>query len=123
MDRVAVALSGLCLVHCLLLPFLIAAMPFLAGFGSEHFHAPMLLIVVPVSVFALALGFRKHGDRSVIVLGMGGLLLLVAGGTVAHNLFGVVADQVLTVAGSLLLAATHYRNFKLSRMAPCSSGQ
>lgn len=123
MDRLAVALSGLCLVHCLLLPFAIAVMPLLAGFGSEHFHAPMLLIVVPVSVIALMLGFRRHGELGVIGAGAAGLLLLIAGGTIAHALYGVVADQALTVSGSLILAATHYRNFKLARLAPCSGGQ
>ncbi len=123
MDQVAVALSGLCLAHCLLLPVAIAALPFLSGFNSDHWHAPMLLFVVPVSVIALALGFRKHGERNVVALGIAGLVVLIAGGTIAHARYGVFADQVLTVAGSLMLAVTHYCNFKLAKIAPCSVRQ
>lgn len=109
------ALSGLCLVHCLLLPVAIAIIPFLGQVDESHFHLQMLVLVLPVSGIALLLGFRRHGDRRIIVAGIVGLLLLVVGGTLAHSLYGVVADRTLTILGSLILAATHYRNSQLSR--------
>lgn len=115
LDQVAVALSGLCLVHCLLLPVAIAIIPFLGQVDESHFHLQMLVLVLPVSGIALLLGFRRHGDRRIIVAGIVGLLLLVVGGTLAHSLYGVVADRTLTILGSLILAATHYRNSQLSR--------
>jgi hypothetical protein len=114
-DRAAVMLSGLCLLHCLALPFLIMAMPVLSEVSGEHLHAQMLVVAVPVSVIALTIGFRRHANRYVLAFGIIGLLLLVIGGTVAHSYYGVVADRTLTIAGALLLAVTHYFNSRLMR--------
>jgi len=65
-DKIAVVLSGLCLLHCLLLPFLLAFLPFLGQFGDDHFHAEMLIFVIPVSAIALFVGYRRHGQIKVI---------------------------------------------------------
>ena len=77
LDQVAVALSGLCLVHCLMLPFAIAILPFLADIDEGHLHVQMLFVVLPVSGIALWLGYRRHGDRRIIIAGVAGLMLLV----------------------------------------------
>jgi len=115
LDKAAVALSGLCLLHCLLLPVIIALLPFLGQFSDRHLHAEMLIIVLPISLIALSLGFRRHADKRVVGLGIAGLLLLLVGATLAHNLYGVAADRMLTITGSIILALAHYRNNRLSR--------
>ena len=114
LDQVAVALSGLCLLHCLLLPAAIVTLPFLGKFDESHLHVQMLIVVLPISIVALALGYRRHGDKRIVAGGVIGLMLLVIGGTVAHSLYGVVADRMLTIAGSVVLAVTHYWNSRLS---------
>ena len=123
LDQVAVALSGICLLHCLLLPFAVALLPFLGQFGDDHFHVEMLAVVAPVSIIALYLGFRRHGRGGIVAFGLVGLSLLAIGGTIAHTRYGLLADRTLTVAGSLLLAVTHYRNFRLSRIAARSAAK
>lgn len=115
LDRTAVVLSGLCVLHCLALPILIVAAPLAAGLAGTHWHAPMLLLVVPLSVVAIVIGYRKHGNLTVPWLGALALTLLVAGGTVAHYRYGAAADGVLTIGGSLLLACVHLRNSRLTR--------
>ena len=115
LDKVAVTLSGLCLVHCLALPFLVVILPFSGLFSDDHLHMQMLVLVIPVSVVALALGFRRHRRLGVILAGVTGLLIITLGGTIAHEHYGLITDRLLTVAGSLILAFTHYRNFRLSR--------
>jgi hypothetical protein len=115
LDQLAVGLSGLCLTHCLLLPVVIALMPFLGQLDDDHLHVQMLVVVLPVSLIALTLGFRRHRNAHLFALGVAGLALLVFGGTIAHNLYGVIADRVFTIAGSITLAVTHYRNSRLSR--------
>jgi len=115
LDNAAVALSGLCLLHCLALPMLIAVLPFLGQFGAGHFHIQMLIAVVPVSIIAFALGFRRHHSRSVVAWGGVGVLLLMVGGTIAHGSYGIVADRLLTICGALILAAAHYFNNRFSR--------
>ena len=61
-DRVAIALSTICIVHCLAMPFVIALLPvtaFALG-GDGHFHSLMLWFVVPTSV----LGFGARVPRA-----------------------------------------------------------
>jgi hypothetical protein len=123
LDQVAVALSGLCLVHCLMLPFLVVLVPVLAQVSDEHFHLEMLIVVIPVSLIALALGYRRHGHTGVVIAGLAGLAILTVGGTLAHEAYGLLADRVLTVLGSITLAITHYRNFRLSRAGPRSAAE
>ncbi len=115
LDNAAVVLSGVCLLHCLTLPILIAVLPFMSQFGEGHFHAQMLLIVLPVSVIALTLGYRRHRSKSVIAWGSVGMLLLVLGATVAHSSFGLVADRAVTICAALILAFAHYFNNRYSR--------
>lgn len=115
LDRIAATLSGLCLLHCLALPLLIAGLPVLSELSGGHFHAQMLTVAIPVSVIALGLGFRRHENSYVIAIGVLGMLLLVVGGTVAHSRYGLAADRSLSVAGALILAVAHYFNSRLSR--------
>jgi hypothetical protein len=115
LDKIAVGLSGICLLHCLLLPFVLAILPFLGQFDDDHMHKEMLIFVIPVSVIALTVGFRRHGHAGVIVSGAAGLLILVLGALIVHDLYGVMADRATTVAGSIVLAFTHYQNFRLAK--------
>jgi len=115
LDGTAVALSGLCLVHCLALPLILSALPFLASFEAGHLHAQMLVVVLPLSIVALSLGYRRHSDLRVIAAGLVGMLLLTIGGTIAHDHYGLLADRTLTVAGALTLATAHFYNSSLSR--------
>ena len=115
LDKAAVALSGLCLLHCLLMPVIITALPFFGQFSERHLHAEILIIVLPISLIALSIGFRRHADKRVVGWGIAGLLLLIIGATLAHSMYGVVADRMLAITGSVILAAAHYRNSRLSR--------
>ena len=115
LDRIAVGLSGLCLLHCLLLPFFVATLPFLGQFDEDHFHTELLIFVIPVSVIALTVGYRRHGRSRIIYSGAVGLIILTLGALVVHDLYGLIADRAMTVTGSLILAFTHYQNFRLAK--------
>ena len=106
----AVVLSALCLLHCLALPLLVAGLPLLAQFSEGHLHAQMLVVVVPLSVVALALGYRRHNSLRIVAAGAVGMALLAVGATVAHSYWGLAADRTFSVAGALTLAAAHYFN-------------
>ena len=110
LDGAAVGLSALCLVHCLALPILVAGLPFLAQFAEGHLHMQMLVIVLPLSVVALGLGFRHHRSVRIVLAGVVGMLALVVGATVAHHELGLTADRVFTIAGALILATAHFYN-------------
>ena len=114
MDRVAMTLSALCLLHCLLLPIFIAALPLLAQFNETHFHAQLLLVVIPVSLIAFGFGYPRHRNKTIVAWGLAGIAIMSVGGTVAHDNFGTLADTALTIAGSLILATSHFFNNRLT---------
>lgn len=120
LDRLAIILSGLCLVHCLLLPVFVLLLPLLAQFNDTHFHAQMLIVVIPVSLFAFAVGYRRHGNKVIIGWGFVGIGILSVGGTIVHAKYGLLADSALTIAGSLILATSHYFNNRLTAHVPAS---
>jgi hypothetical protein len=120
LDRAAIALSGLCVLHCLAMPFLLMLLPFAGQLTADHFHLQMLVFVVPASSIALGLGFRRHRNAGIVFAGTAGMLLLFVGATWAHNEIGVVADRVMTITGSSVLAIAHFYNSRLSRCAQSS---
>lgn len=110
LDRVAIALSALCLVHCLALPLVLVALPLLAQFADSHWHTPMLLIAVPVSMSAIVIGYRRHGNLPLLGAGVAALTLLIFAATFAHAYLGAAIDRSLTIVASLLLAWVHWQN-------------
>ncbi len=111
-DRVAIALSALCLVHCLVIPVALLAAPALglAVLGTETaVHWLLLGIAVPVSVYALWQGYRQHRQRFCVVLGAAGLCLLFV--AVSH-LAGASREVPLTLAGVILLLVAHAYNLR-----------
>lgn len=117
LDGAAVALSALCLIHCLALPLIVAGVPFLAQFAEGHLHAQMLVIVLPLSIVALALGFRRHRSLRIVAAGVVGMTALVIGATVAHTYLGLMADRLFTIVGALVLATAHFFNSYRSKLA------
>lgn len=115
LDTAAVGLSALCLIHCLALPLVVAGLPFLAQFAAGHLHAQMLVVVLPLSIVALGLGYRHHESRRILAGGIFGMLLLTLGATIAHQQLGLAADRAFTIAGALILATAHYFNSIRSR--------
>src|SRR5210317_1538295 len=114
LDGAAVGLSGLCLLHCLTLPFFVGALPMLMPFTDSHLHAQMLYFAVPLSAVAIGIGYARQRNPLVVLAAFAGLGLLVVGATVAHGSLGIVADRLFTVSGSLILAAAHLWNGLLS---------
>ncbi len=114
LDHVAIALSSLCLIHCLLLPVVIVALPLIAQFAQTHFHVQMLIVVVPVSMIAFVLAYRRHGNKAIIGWGIAGIVIMFVGGTIAHTNYGILADTLLTMAGAIILATSHYLNNRLA---------
>ncbi|WP_428099037.1 MerC domain-containing protein [Candidatus Rariloculus sp.] len=117
LDRIAIALSTLCIVHCLAVPILVVALPVaaLSAGDSEHFHGLMLWLVVPVSVVGFALGHRTHEQTRIVLLGIVGLLVLFAAAIWGHGVWLEAVEVLVSVAGSLILATAHWLNFRAVR--------
>lgn len=114
LDRLAIWLSGLCLVHCLLFPVFIAVMPALAAVLPQQWwvHPAILAVALPLAATALVGGWRRYHRARPLILGAVGLAGLVAGVFVRE---GSTAETLLTVAGGLTLASAHVLNWQLGR--------
>jgi hypothetical protein len=120
-DRLAVSASTLCALHCLGLPFLVGVFPVISGtvLGDEAFHQWLIWGVVPLSGFSLLLGCRKHKNAAVIYFGLVGVGALIASGVLGHAILGEAGERWATLAGAVLLAVAHIKNFRLCRQSDC----
>ena len=113
-DRVAIALSTICIVHCLAMPFVIALLPvtaFALG-GDGHFHSLMLWFVVPTSVLGFGLGARVHRRVDIVAMGALAIAALAAAALWGHGTWDPSVEVLANVVASLALAAAHWRNFR-----------
>lgn len=110
LDMLAMGLSGLCVAHCLLMPLVFAALPFLGAFSENPLvHQVLVGVAAPVSLFALIRsgGWRRGGLAVMALAGLG--LLSVA----AFYAPAEAWETPLSVTGASLLAAMHLFNARL----------
>lgn len=120
LDGAATCASAACLIHCLVLPLIIAALPSLAGSidPGERFHALVLAFAIPTSALALVPGWRASGAAGPLSCGLVGLVLLAISVAIESS---EVVETLMTVVGSLCLAGAHFANWRLRR-AQCLGG-
>jgi len=114
-DRLAISLSALCVMHCLLTPLLIVFLPSIIAvqLENEAFHRALLLMVIPTSVFSLLVGCKQHKHYRLLNIGLVGILFLVSATFMEGLSNGELLEKVLTVIGACVLAVGHYLNFRL----------
>lgn len=111
-DGFAISLSGLCLVHCLVLPLLSAALP-IAGVWAEAewLHKAFVVAAIPFSLIRLTSPLANAAVAGLIVSG----LWLLAGAAFVEQLHDL--ETPLTVLGGTLLAAGHALGWRRAHMA------
>jgi hypothetical protein len=124
-DRLGITLSIVCLVHCLALPFVIVALPLVAGqmLHTSGFHIAMALMLLPVALLAVVPGLRMHGRISVAAAMAAGLSLLSTAAFAGEDLLSHEWQIGLTVAGGAILVAAHAVNLALCRACPACAEQ
>jgi len=121
-DKFSIGLSILCAVHCLLLPLLLVALPSLGALQlqNEAFHTWMLLAVIPISIYALTMGCKKHQRYQLLYWGFSGLLLMVLAVIFGHDIGGEAGEKILTLLGAIFVVIAHWKNFKRCKNNRCS---
>ena len=136
-DKLSICLSVCCILHCIALPFLILLIPSLASLwiNDESVHVVLVMLAVPISLFAMGISLRKHHNYKCIALAGIGLALLVLAifmhdisfggehtniehgndehGHEGHGGIGETLETVFTVLGGLILLSAHYFNIVL----------
>ena len=97
-DNLAIGLSILCVMQCLAVPSILVLLPSVVAYHlqNEAFHFWMIVVVLPVSVFALTLGCKQHNRYHVMIFGVIGLVLLVSAIVAGDVIFGENGEKILT---------------------------
>jgi hypothetical protein len=117
-DQIGITLSGICAIHCLILPVLVALLPLVPLMGDYYkwLHPLFILLIIPVVFFAVR---RSHYHRGILILLTAGTLFIIAGWGLGHLVFGLWVELGLTLSGSILLILGHWKNYRHHR--ECSS--
>lgn len=113
-DKLAISLSFLCAMHCLVVPLIAVFLPSLVALNLENeaFHTWMVILVLPTSLYALTLGCKQHKNYRFLSYGLLGMALLVAAVLLEERLTEVM-EKFITLAGASLIAFSHFRNYRL----------
>jgi hypothetical protein len=112
LDKSAMTLSGLCLVHCLAGSLVLTVFAAGSGWLGHDVHLIGLMIALPLAAFALWRGVAVHHKIGVAVLGAAGIALMTVSLFVGH---GDAAEILLSVVGVTLLGLAHWWNLTASR--------
>ncbi|MBA3678374.1 MAG: MerC domain-containing protein [Sphingosinicella sp.] len=107
-DRMAIGLSGLCLVHCLASSIFFAMLSAAGGLLllSPVIHETGLLIALALGIVALGRGVLEHGFMMPVAVGSLGLGVMAGALTMPHD--GM--EAVYTIVGMMILALGHDLN-------------
>jgi hypothetical protein len=107
LDRIAMGLSGLCLVHCVATAVLLGLLASAGGFlGSPIIHEVGLTLAMIIGSFALGRGILEHGFMLPSAIGALGLGVMAGALSLPHG--GL--EPIYTVVGVMILALGHRLN-------------
>ena len=107
LDRFAIGLSGLCLVHCLGTSVMLAALASAGGMlGAHWIHEIGLSLAMVMGVIALGRGILDHGFAMPSAVGGLGLGVMAGALTLPHN----GSEALYTMVGVGILALGHRLN-------------
>ncbi len=121
LDKSAISLSVLCMLHCVALPVAILMVPSFSAywFADEHFHLTLIYLVLPTSVLAIGMGCHRHRTYKITLWGLSGLLVLSVAALFGHDYLGIAAEKGLTMVGAALVMVAHIYNYRLCRSTNC----
>lgn len=113
-DKLGIFGSTLCLIHCLVLPFILpllsaqAYSPHLSGLES-FFHGIIFPVLLLIAVLAFSRGYKQHHSKLILTLGISGVSLLFSG-LIAEYFIHTGRAEIITASGSALLVVAHLLN-------------
>ncbi len=79
-DRLGIFASIFCAIHCALTPVLLIMLPaFGKAWSHPSTHWGMAIMVIPIAVFMMVKGYKRHGRKWVILAGVFGVLCIIVG--------------------------------------------
>ncbi|WP_426165244.1 MerC domain-containing protein [Sandarakinorhabdus sp. DWP1-3-1] len=112
LDKSAMTLSALCIVHCLAGSLLLTLFAASSGFLGHDVHLVGLLLALPLAGIALWRGVMIHHRLAIALLGATGIAMMAASLVVGH---GGIGEIMLSILGVGLLGGAHLWNLRASR--------
>lgn len=109
-DRVGIGLSGICAIHCLLVPVIVALIPLWPAFEEFHEYTHLIFFIAITPAVYLSLR-NRHDSPKVTILLLAGLLIIFMAWFFNHAL-GEYGEAGITLLGSILLIVGHWLNYK-----------
>ena len=107
LDRLAIGLSGLCLVHCLATSVVIALLASAGGLlVAPAIHEIGLSAAIALGIIALGRGIWEHGFMMPSAVGGLGLGVMTGSLTLPHS----TTETIYTMIGVAILALGHDLN-------------
>ncbi|HET9356129.1 MAG TPA: MerC domain-containing protein [Sphingomicrobium sp.] len=107
LDRLAIGLSGLCLVHCLATSVAFALLASAGSvLGAAWVHEVGLAIAMAMGMLALGKGVAEHGYAMPSAVGGLGLGVMAGALTLPHD----GSEAMATIVGVAILALGHRLN-------------
>jgi len=114
LDKTGAAVSWICALHCLTIPFIISFLPllgisFLAREGVEYVFIAASIVIASVSL--LPAYFRQHGKIRTLLLFTTGIVFIIFSDILfEENLLGKI---VFVIVGALCITSAHFINRRL----------
>ena len=112
-DRLGIGLSGICAIHCMLVPVSVSLIPLWPAFEEFHgyTHLIFFLAITPTVILSLQ---RKHELLSVTIFLISGVTVIFLAWLFNESL-GEYGEAGITMIGSVLLIRGHWLNYKAKR--------
>ena len=109
-DRIGIGLSGVCAIHCLLVPVIVALIPLWPAFEEFHQYTHLIFFIAIAPAVYLSLR-RRHNSPRITVLLLSGLFVIFLA-WYFNEMLGEYGEAGITLVGSILLISGHWLNFK-----------
>ena len=114
-------ISMACVIHCFFAPSLIVMSYGFLSFSvdSEIVHLVLLLTTIPISLFALGLGYKNHKVLLYLLIGIAGLSVLTVA-FLLEDVFSQPLERFMTSLGASIIALSHFKNYKKCKEIQCN---
>jgi len=113
-DRLGIAFSSACVIHCILVVFLPLFFPAISHYTHESWiHLAVGSTILFTSPLAFIPGFKKHGLSWIVALAILGLFFIFIG-IILETRFSEMLSHSVSILGSVILVTAHFKNIQHS---------
>lgn len=112
-DDIGSFTSFLCAIHCMVMPFIITALPIfgMSWLASEPAEWSLTIFTCITAMYALGIGYKQHGNKMIYIPIIMGVLLILLGRVMDH--YNPYHNSFLLVLGGMCVMMGHLINKKL----------